>query len=177
MGGTCEKCHRPLKDPESVRRGMGPICAAKDAAEREGEVGDIQDRHIETRLEDGIILQRSADGVLATNVPHVATHHSPTGYEWGYSGSGPADLALNCVEAILRRIDFHGELMQEPMWDGYRVFRASWQLHQEFKRVFIATAPRDVGTWRLEYDRARQWVEDELVNLDPVEPEGEDTDV
>ena len=26
-------------------------------------------------------------------LPHLV-HHSPTGFEWGYSGSGPADLAI-----------------------------------------------------------------------------------
>jgi hypothetical protein len=29
-------------------------------------------------------------------LPHVV-HHSPTGYEWGYCGSGPADLARSIL--------------------------------------------------------------------------------
>ena len=31
--GRCERCHRKLKDPESVKRGLGPICAKKVEAE------------------------------------------------------------------------------------------------------------------------------------------------
>ena len=45
----------------------------------------------------GIVLRRTGHDVL-TNVPHLVVHHSPTGYEWGYGGSGPADLALNILD-------------------------------------------------------------------------------
>ncbi len=31
--GRCERCHRKLKDPESMKRGLGPICAKKVEAE------------------------------------------------------------------------------------------------------------------------------------------------
>jgi Family of unknown function (DUF6011) len=30
--GRCSRCHKPLTDPESIRRGLGPICAEKLAA-------------------------------------------------------------------------------------------------------------------------------------------------
>lgn len=48
MAGTagssiCEICHRPLTDPESVKRGVGPVCAARMArqmAETEREEGE-----------------------------------------------------------------------------------------------------------------------------------------
>lgn len=29
----CEACHRRLKDPESMRIGMGPVCRKRHAAE------------------------------------------------------------------------------------------------------------------------------------------------
>ena len=31
--GRCDRCHRKLKDPESVKRGLGPICDKKVKAE------------------------------------------------------------------------------------------------------------------------------------------------
>jgi hypothetical protein len=48
--------------------------------------------------ENTIIM--SADGELWANVPLYLdeVNHSPTGFEWGYSGSGPAQLSY----AILR---------------------------------------------------------------------------
>lgn len=59
--------------------------------------------------EDAIFVQRTEDGVLAVIVspggrterlPHVV-RHSPTGFEYGYGGSGPADLALSILTACL----------------------------------------------------------------------------
>src|SRR5579862_9119212 len=32
-----------------------------------------------------------------TNVPWSVVSHRPSGFEWGYGGSGPADLALNIL--------------------------------------------------------------------------------
>jgi hypothetical protein len=45
--------------------------------------------------------------------------HSPTGFEWGYGGSGPADLARSILADVLGR-------MPGP------------ELYQEFKREFVA---------------------------------------
>lgn len=49
--------------------------------------------------------------------------HSPTGFEWGYYGSGPADFALNILYHFTRDRAF------------------SWLYHQEFKIHFLAGAP------------------------------------
>lgn len=57
-------------------------------------------------------------------------NHSPTGFEWGYSGSGPAQLAL----AIL--MDAFGKVEEE------RALR----LYQKFKASVIAALPRDAWT-------------------------------
>lgn len=41
--GQCSRCHRALRDPVSVRRGMGPVCWANsmgDAFERDLEASD-----------------------------------------------------------------------------------------------------------------------------------------
>lgn len=161
--GKCLRCNRALKDPKSMERGYGPVCAAKMAAKLAGEknMSEFADRHIDEPIENGIVLERTADNNVATNVPHIVAHHSPTGFEWGYAGSGPADLALNIVEVILRRLDFKGEL-SEPMWDGYRVFKQAYRLHQDFKFAFIATAPREVGTFIMDYQTAKEWVLERL---------------
>ena len=51
-------------------------------------------------------------------------NHSPDGFNWGYAGSGPAQLAL----AILLKYTTKGEALL---------------FHQQFKRDFIAGLPTD----------------------------------
>jgi len=52
-------------------------------------------------------------------------NHSPDGFEWGYGGSGPAQLAL----AIL--LHYTGNPKEALMW------------HQDFKWEFMAKAPQE----------------------------------
>lgn len=66
-----------------------------------------------------VVLKRDR-GHLWTNVPQRIIVHSPSGFEWGYGGSGPADLALNILAMCV------------PL-------RQAYQLHQDFKWKFIAT--------------------------------------
>lgn len=81
-------------------------------------------------------------GRVVTNVARTVVHHSPTGYEFGYGGSGPADLALNVLN-----------LFVPPGADGlppvrcYRhsASRTAWQLHQPFKWKFIGPLPEEGG--------------------------------
>lgn len=54
--------------------------------------------------------------------------HSPTGFNWGYLGSGPAELAYAIVKDILGRVP-----------SGF--------LYQEFKAKAIATIPIDRWRW------------------------------
>jgi uncharacterized protein DUF6166 len=55
--------------------------------------------------------------------------HSPTGFEWGYEGSGPAQLALAILADHLAEDD------------------RACELYQEFKRRIVARLPR--GGWSL----------------------------
>lgn len=66
------------------------------------------------------------NGERITNVPHRIVRHSPTGFAWGYSGSGPADLALNALACVI------GQEAAEP-------------LYQKFKEKFIAALPKEGG--------------------------------
>jgi len=66
-----------------------------------------------------------------TNVRHVIKTHSPTGLNWGYGGSGPADMARNALEQVLGACG----------WDNAGQVAA--QYYQDFKRACIANIPRD----------------------------------
>lgn len=71
---------------------------------------------------------------------HVVLH-SPTGMEWGYAGSGPADLALSILT------DFLGSRIKAE------------RLHQWFKSRFIAGLPRNED-WEITGDQITGWLEE-----------------
>lgn len=69
-------------------------------------------------------------------------NHSPTGFEWGYSGSGPAQLAL----AILADVTGDDDL--------------AVTLHQRFKFSNVAGFPKD--GWNISDDQVKVWVDGAL---------------
>jgi len=90
-----------------------------------------------------VVCTRDVTGALACSVPRRHRHHSPGGFEIGYGGSGPADLALNVLAAALPlRAGQEGV----RLWDGTRVSNAAWDLHQAFADAFLAPLPRAGGT-------------------------------
>lgn len=72
--------------------------------------------------------------------PHLDLwNHSPTGFEWGYGGSGPAQLAL--------------ALLADHLGDGDQAI----ELHQEFKSAVVADLP--YRGWTLTSQQIQQAVE------------------
>ena len=65
-------------------------------------------------------------------------NHSPDGFQWGYGGSGPSQLAL--------------ALLFDVTGDGY----LSVRLHQPFKRRFVANWGE---YWEMTAEEIRQWIE------------------
>jgi hypothetical protein len=65
-------------------------------------------------------------------------NHSPTGYDWGYGGSGPAQLAF------------------EILYDVFADPELAWTLHQRFKFDRIATLSRD-APWNIREGEVVQW--------------------
>jgi hypothetical protein len=87
-----------------------------------------------------LVWERDESCELETNVRWRVRHHSPTGFEIGYAGSGVADLALNAMAALFAVKD------DDPVecFDG-KVSREAWHLHQPFKFHFLASADRQGG--------------------------------
>jgi hypothetical protein len=117
---------------------------------------------------DDVKIWREDDGTVKTNIPWSVRHHSPMGFEVGYEGSGPADLALNILNHFVppgREIDWETESLiaddadrddaPEKCWEG-TVSRFAWMNHQDFKRVFIATLPKSGGIIRA--DDINNWI-------------------
>jgi hypothetical protein len=54
-------------------------------------------RGLRQGLDSAEVWMERADGTREP-LPHIV-RHSPTGFEWGYMGSGPSDLALALCDA------------------------------------------------------------------------------
>lgn len=94
---------------------------------------------------------------LKTNVRWLVKHHSLTGFEIGYSGSGPSDLALNAMATLF---PCQGKQI-ERCFEG-AVSREAWLLHQRFKFAFLATADRSGG--QIEWEAIEAWLNKERQN-------------
>ena len=98
------------------------------------------------------------------NVPHKHKHHSPTGLEWGYGGSGPADLALNVLALMMPCFGDDIEANAVKLADGSTVSREAWALHQQFKWDFLATMPHEGGM--IPIDSIRAWCAVQVAGLE-----------
>jgi hypothetical protein len=90
------------------------------------------------------IVSRGSGGqvgctVSEDGVAHLLAHcvcHSPDGFETGYGGSGPADLALSIL------CDFCGV---EPTMQALAREDRPWRLHHGFKFQFIGPRRLEKG--------------------------------
>ena len=81
------------------------------------------------------------DDILDPQPSQKIWNHSPDGFNWGYSGSGPAQLAL----ALL--------------YDVTKDEVVSVRLHQEFKSSIVAAWG---DTWEVTDTFIRGWINDKL---------------
>ena len=88
-----------------------------------------------------VVLWRWRDGTPALSGldSEFRIRHSPAGIEWGYHGSGPADLALWILT----------DRTGDPDWAAAH--------HQDFKREVVAPIPYEGG--RIPADRIRRWID------------------
>lgn len=155
LAAFCETCGRALSNPLSVQAHQGPICRAKGKI-TDMKTTDFDDITLHEPLENGIVIKR-IDGKVATNVPHLVAHHSPSGFEFGYAGSGPADLALNLMEVVLNRLGYEGErtlCFDGDCWD------LAYQLHQDAKFKFITPLLKEGDV--IPYEMVEAWVKQRL---------------
>lgn len=73
-------------------------------------------------------------------------NHSPDGFNWGYGGSGPAQLALALLYDVC----------------GNKV--VAMKLHQDFKWQFVA---KWGATWSIGSVEISDWIKSELARRDP----------
>lgn len=105
-------------------------------------------------LKTALVFERVGD-VVYTNVPHLVISHSPDGFNFGYAGSGPADLALNYCEWYLIDAGFKGNKVK--CFKG-KCFAVAYQLHQQFKERWLLSAIDQ----SIPYEHLAAWFEREL---------------
>lgn len=81
--------------------------------------------------------------------------HSPSGFAWGYGGSGPSDLALSI---LLHHFDQphplrHPDGTHTPQdWES---LSPAWDVHQSFKRRFVANWGDE---WTITTEEIQAWL-------------------
>jgi len=91
------------------------------------------------RYNDGRIVIHVGATVLTPERSLQYRKHSPTGFEWGYGGSGPSQLAL----AILLELT-------DP--------ETALAYYQDFKWDFISGLPKD--NWGIPISKIKHWIEE-----------------
>jgi len=89
--------------------------------------------------EEGPLIVTKDGEPLSPALSQKLFNHSPDGFQWGYSGSGPAQLAL----ALL--LDVTGDA------------NLSVRLHQTFKRHFVAAWGEK---WKIWSEDIETWIEE-----------------
>lgn len=109
------------------------------------------------------VVVGQAGGSVRSNLPLRLDlmRRSPTGFEWGYSGSGPAQLALAIMADHLEHFPEDIELAKRavPRYgaeDGPDEFAI--RIHQRFKVACVAQLPK--GSWTLTSDGVREVLRD-----------------
>ena len=173
---SCRVCHRPLTNPVSIAAGIGPVCAGgHQSAETPVADEDRCDLPFDPKTMDITCRRDGArPGIRHFNIAQRHKHHSPTGMEWGYGGSGPADFALNILalflplqrvpepadDAPLEAWVAYVESLPASLWDGSEVSPQAWDLHQSFKWAFVATLPEAGGV--ITGAAVRAWIAEQL---------------
>ena len=103
------------------------------------------------RADDGTLIVEvcappsSDQPARATPLPHLA-RHSPTGFECGYGGSGPADLARSIVGFLCGTDDPHPALADQFKWKVVALMpRRGWRLSTEALWQRLLDCARELG--------------------------------
>lgn len=98
---------------------------------------------------DGNVICRRVGAYALTNVPRSVIQGSPQGHEWGYSGSGPHDLALDILNWF-RPPNGSDLPLSSTLRDRVDCFQGycsalAWRLRHPFCMEFIATMQKEGG--------------------------------
>ncbi len=103
----------------------------------------------------GLVCERHGEEPC-TNIHQRFVSHSPDGFEWGYGGSGPADLGLNVLAQL---VPLGADKARGwKIHDRQQISATAGLLHNEFKSQFLAGMPKEGG--RIPIAAIRRWLEE-----------------
>ncbi len=110
----------------------------------------------DTHLEQNVVTVQSGSGTVR-ELKHFP-FHSPTGFEWGYQGSGPADLAL---AILVEHFNEHPPTTgySDPSASRWQRGSQAWALHQKFKTDVVGRWQHD--EWAYTSSNIAQWIGDQ----------------
>jgi hypothetical protein len=121
------------------------------------------ERHADA-LSEGVTCWRAPDGTARSSIPQGHVHYAPRGFDWGFGGSGAADLAINVLALFL---PLAADAAGVALRDGSSVTETAWALHQAFKYDLIATLPRAGG--HISAETIKAWIATHpVVGADPL---------
>ena len=89
-----------------------------------------------------LIIEESRNTwILRPDRSQALKNHSPDGFNWGYSGSGPAQLVL----AILLEVTNDEEI--------------ALRYYHDFEQQVIAAIPSQETDWEIEENKIIEWLE------------------
>lgn len=116
----------------------------------------------ENQTEPRVYVQEVENGQVLWEyeLPHYS-YHSPNGFEWGYGGSGPADLA-RCIliHFLCLGPKRSCRMKKEVMVPHY----------QDFKSRFLAIAPEE--GFLIDEEQIGTWAKEQGILLPPPRPLG-----
>jgi hypothetical protein len=105
------------------------------------------------RTDEGCVVETLVDDAQVGRLALMlnVANHSPTGFEWGYAGSGPAQLA---VALLYDAIMFGNPQERVAMSQARRLTLAHYQ---EFKRQFVENITD--ATWSMTAEAIIAWLQ------------------
>lgn len=91
-----------------------------------------------------LIKEEYPNGASINHALEHVERHSPDGFQWGYAGSGPADLALAILTDYCSRMRINSENID--LIEGY---------YQKFKEDFIASSPDELN---ITSEQIEEWI-------------------
>lgn len=87
-------------------------------------------------------------------------YHSPTGFNFGYRGSGPADLARSILWDVIG-MEPHPELYQTFKFEFVAGWGDKWQItSEEIQKWILDNIEKNPAAWYMREDvRKKSWIE------------------
>lgn len=129
---------RPACPNDATHRCQGYVFCAEHAPDDAVKIEPGYYRTYFARRNAGRgIDARVTDGDKMYDLRHIV-YHSPTGFEMGYMGSGPADLALAIMFDYFGYADEAPERITLGNAGLFRKYKPAFLLYQRVKETFVA---------------------------------------